>query len=181
MSEPTEHLEDGWTRFYVKSAGILQRDAAVYRDESLEDQVFAMAGDKDGAEITDAGGTVVMRAVVTKGFLTKVEYTRGDGAVAAHLKSNSVLSRKSMELTLAGGAEWVVVKSGALKQVYTVLADEVPIARMDLKTLPLQYRYPVDVVDGVDLPLAMGLVWAINFSYLRRVAAGGAGGAVAAG
>ncbi len=92
-----------------------------------------------------------------------------------------MLSKKCMEITLAGGAEWVVVKSGALKQIYTVLADDVPIAKMDLKTLPLQYRYPVDLVEGVDLPLAMGLVWAINFSYLRRVAAGGAGGAVAAG
>ena len=179
MSEPAEQLEDGWNRFYVKSSGILQRDASVYPDESLENQMFAMVGDKRGAQIMDSDGTVVMTAVVTKGFLTKVEYTRADGAVAADLKTNSVWSKKHMELTLASRAEWVVVKSGALKQVYTVLADDVPIARMDLKTLPLKRHYPVDIAEVVDLPLAMGLVWAVNFSHLRRVAAAGAGAAAA--
>ena len=179
MSEPAGQLEDGWNRFYVTSSGILQRDASVYRDESLENQMFAMVGDKGGVEITDAGGTVVMTAVVTKGFLTKVAYTSADGAAAADLKTNSVFTTKHMEFTLASGAEWVVVKSGALKQIYTVLEDDEPIARMDLRTLPLKYRYPVDIAEAVDLSLAMGLVWAINFSHLRRVAAAGAGAAAA--
>ncbi len=174
MSETAEGPGDGWNRFYVKSSGVLQRDASVYRDDSLEDQMFAMVGDKGGVEITDAGGSVVMTAVVTKGFLTKVEYASADGAKAADLKTNSVLSKKHMELTLASGAEWVVVKSGALKQIYTVLDDGEPIARMDLKDLPLKRRYPVDIAEGVDLPLAMGLLWAVNFSHLRRVAGAGA-------
>jgi hypothetical protein len=84
-----------------------------------------------------------------------------------------------MELALASGAEWVVIKSGGLKQVYTVLKDDEPIARMDLRELPLKRHYLVDIAEGVDLPLAMGLVWAINFSHLRRVAAAGAGAAAA--
>jgi len=179
MTETVEDLEDGWNRFYVKSSGILQRDASVYQDESLENEMFTMVGDKGGAEITDASGTVVMTAVVTKGFLTKVEYAGSDGAVAADLKTNSMLNKKHMEITLANGAAWVVVKSGALKQVYTVLEDDEPIARMDLRTLPLKYRYPVDVAEVVDLPLALGLVWAINFSHLRTVARAGAGAAAA--
>ncbi|MCU0309940.1 MAG: hypothetical protein MUE36_03240 [Acidimicrobiales bacterium] len=87
---------------------------------------------------------------------------------------NSVLSKKHMELTLASGAEWVVVKSGALKQIYTVLDGDEPIARMDLRDLPLKRRYPVDIVEGVELPLATGLLWAINFSHLRRVSGAGA-------
>jgi hypothetical protein len=181
VSESAEGPVDGWNRFCVKSSGVMQRDASVYRDESFEDQAFAMVGDKRGVEITDAGGTLVMTAVVTKGFLTKVVYTSADGAKAADLKTNSVLSKKHMEITLASGAEWVVVKSGALKQIYTVLYDDEPIARMDLRDLPLKRRYPVDIAEGVDLPLAMGLLWAVNFSHLRRVAAGGAGAAAAAG
>jgi hypothetical protein len=172
MGETAEGPEDGWNRFYVKSSGIMQRDASVYRDESLADLAFNMVGDKGGVEITDADGTVVMTAVVTKGFLTNVVYTSGDGAKVADLKTNSVFNKKHMKFTLASGAEWVVVKAGSLSQVYTVLEHDGPIARMDLKDLPLKHRYPVDVAEVVDLPLAMGLVWAINFSHLRRVAAG---------
>jgi hypothetical protein len=32
----------------------------------------------------------------------------------------------------------------------------------------------IDIAESVDLPLALGLVWAINFTYLQTVAAGGA-------
>ena len=42
-------------KFHVKSSGALQRDLSVYRDESFEDQVFTIVGDKHGAEIVDAG------------------------------------------------------------------------------------------------------------------------------
>jgi hypothetical protein len=49
--------------------------------------------------------------------------------------------------------------------------------RADLKTLPLKYRYPVDIADGVDVPLALGLLWAINFAHLQRIAGAGAAAA----
>ena len=74
MSDPDARVEDGWNRFYVKSSGALQRDLSVYRDESFEDQVFTVVGDKHTAQIVDAGGTVVMTAVV-KGIPAKIEYT----------------------------------------------------------------------------------------------------------
>jgi hypothetical protein len=93
------------------------------------------------------------------------------------MKKNSILNKKHMEVTLAGGAEWTVVKSGGLKQVCSVLENGVPIVRADLKTLPLKHRYPVDIAEGVDVPLAVGLVWAINFAHLQRVAGAGAAAA----
>jgi len=65
------------------------------------------------------------------------------------------------------------VQSGALKQFYSVLEDDVPIAKLDLSTLALKKQYPVDIAESVDLPLAVGLVWAINFNHLTRVAATG--------
>ena len=174
MSDTSASAEPGWNRYYVKSSGLLERDLSVYRDESLEDRMFSIVGDKKGAEISDAGGNVVMTVVVTKGFLTKVEYTNADGTSAGHLKTNSVFSKKPMELTRAGGAEWTVVKTGGLKQFYSVLENDVPIAKMDLKTLALKRKYPLDIAESVDLPLAMGLVWAINFAHLRRVSGAGA-------
>ena len=176
MSDPAARVEDGWNRFYVKSSGALQRDLSVYRDESFEDQVFTVIGDKHRAEIVDAGGTVVMTAVA-KGLAAKIEYTNPDGSLAGNLKTNSILSKKRLEFTLAGGTEWTVVQSGALKQIYSVLENGVPIAKLDLTDLALKKKYPVDIAESVDLPLALGLVWAINFAYLQR--AGAAGGVAA--
>ena len=58
-----------------------------------------------------------------------------------------------------------------------MLADDVAVVTLDLTTLALQRNYAVDIADSVDLPLALGLVWAINFAHLQRL---GAMGAVAA-
>ena len=172
MSDPDVGAEDGWNRFYVKSSGALQRDLSVYRDESFEDQVFTVVGDKHSAQIVDAGGTVVMTAVA-KGILAKIEYMRSDGTLAGKLTTNSIFSKKRLEFTLADGTEWAVIQSGALKKIYSVLENDVPIAKLDLTDLALKKQYPVDIAQSVDLPLALGLVWAINFTYLQTVAAGG--------
>jgi hypothetical protein len=173
MSDSDAPVEDGWNRFYVKSSGALQRDLWVYRDESFEDQVFTVVGDKHSAQIVDAGGTVVMTAVA-KGIPAKIEYTRSDGTLAGKLKTNSIFSKKRLEFTLADGTEWAVVQSGALKKINSVLEGDVPIAKLDLTDLALKKKYPVDIAQSVDLPLALGLVWAINFTYLQTIAAGGA-------
>jgi hypothetical protein len=172
VSDPDARVEDGWNRYYVKSSGALQRDLTVYRDESFEDQVFTIVGDKHSAQIVDASGTVVMTAVA-KGIPAKIEYTNADGTLAGKLKTNSIFSKKHLEFTLADGTEWAVVPSGALKHIYSVLEDDVPVAKLDLTDLALKKKYPVDIAESVDLPLALGLVWAINFAYLQRVAAGG--------
>jgi hypothetical protein len=59
-----------------------------------------------------------------------------------------------------------------------VVEDDVALVTMDLTTLPLKRNYPVDIAEGVDLPLALGVVWAINFAHLQRVGAMGAAAAV---
>ena len=177
MSDPDARVEDGWNRFYVNSSGALQRDLSVYRDESCEDQVFTIVGDTHGAEIVDASGTVVMTAVVKRAIPAKIAYTNPDGSLAGNLKTNSILSKKRIEFTLADGTEWAIVQSGALKQIYSVLESDVPIAKLDLTDLALKKKYPVDIAESADLPLVLGLVWAINFAYLQRV---GAAGGVAA-
>jgi hypothetical protein len=172
MSDPDAPVEEGWTRYYVKSSGALQRDLSVYRDESFEDQVVTVVGDKHGAQIVDAGGAVVMTAVA-KGIPAKITFTHADGTLAGNLKTNSIFSKKRIEVTLPDGTEWAVVQSGARKQHYSVLDDDRPVATMDLSTLALKKQYPVDISDSVDLPLAVGLVWAISFNHLTRVAATG--------
>ena len=137
-----------------------------------------MAGEKRAAEILDASGSVVMK-VRMKGFnLSHFEYTDPDGASVGTLKINSVLSKTYMELTRASGGGWTVVKDAGAKQSYAVLEDGVPIVELDLTTLVLKRNYPVDIAERVDLPLALGLVWAINFAHLRKMGAAGAAGGV---
>jgi UPF0716 family protein affecting phage T7 exclusion len=44
--------------------------------------------------------------------------------------------------------------------------------------LLLHKKFLIDIADGVDVPLAIGVSWALNLAVLQRIA--GIGGAVAA-
>ncbi len=179
MSDALDNTEVGWSRYYVKSSALLQRDLSIFEDESFaEEPVFAVVGKKRAAEILNASGSVVMKALMKGVTKSKIEYTNADGTPAGNLKINSVLGKKYMELALASGGAWTVVRDAGVKQGYAVLEDDMAVVKMDLTTLPLKRNYPVDIAESVDLPLALGLVWAINFAHLQRV---GAMGAAAAG
>jgi hypothetical protein len=174
MSDPESSVEAGWTRYFVKSSGLLQMDLWMYRDEALTDLMFNVVGDKQGAEISSADGALVMTAVGKKAMLRAVDYANADGTAVASMKKNSIFGKTRMGVTLANGPEWTVVKSAGLEKVWSVLDDGAPVVRADLKTLLKQRCYPVDIADSVDLPLAVGLVWAINFTQLQLVAGAGA-------
>ena len=178
MSDTVDSTSDGWHRYYVKSSALLQRDLSIFEDESLaDDPVLSVVGEKRAAEILDASGSVVMKALIKGATLTKFEFANADGTLAGKLKVNSVMSKKYMELALASGDVWTVIRDGKAKQAYTVLHEDVAIAKLDLTTLALKRNYPVDIAESVDLPLALGVVWVINFAHLQRI---GAMGAVAA-
>jgi hypothetical protein len=177
MGDGVDGTEVGWTRYYAKSSPLLQRDLWVFADESFTEPVLSVVGEKRAAEIADASGSVVMKAHMKGVTLSHFEYTDADDALAGTLKIHSALSKKYMEFTLTDGRVWTVVKDTGVKQSYAVLDDDVPIVKVNLTTLALKRNYPVDIADGVDLPLALGLVWAINFAVLRKM---GAAGAVAA-
>lgn len=178
VSDPFDSTQSGWSRYYVKSSPLLQRELSIFDDESFaDDPVFAVVGKKRVFEILNASGSVVMTALMKGVTLSKFEYTNAEGTSAGKLKVNSVLSKKYMELALASGGAWTVVRDAGAKQTYAVLEDNVAIVKLDLTTLALQRNYAVDIAESVDLPLALGLVWAINFAHLQRI---GAMGAVAA-
>ena len=178
MSDGVDSSEAGWKRYYAKSSALLQRDLSVFADESFAEPVFSVAGEKRTAEILDASGSVVMKVLMKGVNLSHFEYTDPDGVLVGTLKINSVLRKKYMELTLASGGGWIVVKDAGVKQSYVVLDDGVPIAKLNLTTLALKRNYPVDIAESVDLPLALGLVWAINFAHLRKIGAAGAAASV---
>jgi len=177
MSGGFDSSAPGWKRYYAKSSPLLQRDLWVFADESFAEPVLSVAGENRAGEILDASGSVVMKVRVKGLNLSHIEYTDPDGAPVASVKINSVFSKTYMELTRAGGGVWTVVKDAGAKQRYAVLEDGAPIVEMDLTTLVVERNYPVDIAERVDLPLALGLVWAINFAHLRKMGAAGAAGA----
>jgi hypothetical protein len=152
---------------------------SIFDDESFaEDPVFAVVGKKRDAEILNASGSVVLKALMRGVTASNIEYTNVDGSLAGNLKINSAVSKRYMELSLANGGALTVVRHGGSKQSYAVLEDDVAVLKMDLMTLTPQRSYPVDISGSVDLPLAVGLVWAINFAHLReayQMSGGGAG------
>ena len=179
MSDALDGREGRWRRYYVTSSPLLQRELSIFDDESFaDDPVFTVAGKKRVFEILSASGSVVMTACMKGVTLSKFEYTNADGTLAGKLKVNSVLSKTYMELALAGGGAWTVVRDAGLKHTYEVLEDDVAVVKLDLTTLALQRNYAVDIAESVDLPLALGLVWAINFAHLQRIGAMGAAAAV---
>lgn len=179
MDDVSGSAGTGWNRYYVHSSALLQRDLSVFEDASLTgDPVFSVAGENRTAEILDSHGSVVMRAARKGLTANKIEYTHADGTPAANLKINSVLSAKYMEVALAGGGAWTVVKDAHVKHAYAVLDGDVAVVTMDLTSLVVKRDYPVDIAEGVDLPLALGVVWALNFAHLQK---SGAMGAAAAG
>jgi len=65
VSDALDNTEVGWSRYYVKSSALLQRDLSIFEDESFaEEPVFAVVGKKRAAEILNASGSVVMKALM---------------------------------------------------------------------------------------------------------------------
>lgn len=178
MSKPNTNVEDGWNRYYIKSSGALTRDITVFRDEAFEDKLYKVDGKmfKKNAAIVDAMGTVVLKAEL-KTIPFQVEFTDTDGNLVANLNADSPLKNKYMSISIASGDEWVL-QGEKTKKDYTIIEGEEPIVRMNLNSLLLHKEFTLDVAEGVDIPLAIGVAWALNLAVLQRVA--GIGGAVAA-
>ncbi len=179
MSNQKTNVEDGWSRYYVKSSGALTRDISVFSDDEFQDQIYKVDGKmfKKTAKIFDAMDTVILKAETTKTVPMKVKYTNTDGVLVANLDADSPLKKKYMTIGLVGGDEWVVEGDHA-NQNYTVFEDGKPIVKMRLGSLLSHKRFSVDISDGVDTPLVIGVAWALNLAILQRIA--GAGGAIAA-
>lgn len=168
----------GWNRYYVKSSGALTRDISVFSDDTYKNQLYKVDGKmfKKNAAIVDAKGTVILKTVL-KTVPFQVEFTDNDGTPVAKLDADSVLKKKYMAISIEGGGEWVLEGDQA-KKAFTILEGENPIVQMDLESLLLHKRFSIDITDGVDIPLAIGVAWALNLAVLQRTAS--AGGAIGA-
>lgn len=165
----------GGSDFMCAVPGVLQHDLSVSRDESFENEVFSVAGDKHGAKILHATGSAVMTAVVTKALLARVEYLDSNGAVGREAGEELRLQQE------AHGADACGCRRVDRRQVRSAEAVLLGVPERDTSREDGSEDASIEASlsdrdrQGVDLPLAVGLVWAINFSHLRRVAGAGAG------
>lgn len=166
-------------RFYVKSSGALKRDITVFSDEEFTVQVFKVDGQmfKKTAAIVDASSAVVLKAETVKTIPMNVAYTDIEGTLVASLTADSPLKTKYMAISLVDGRTWSL-EHGHTKQAYTITENNEPIVQLDLSGLLVHKKFIVDIAKGVDVPLALGVAWALNLAALQRTA--GAGGALAA-
>jgi uncharacterized protein YxjI len=152
-------------RFLVKSKIGLGRDFTVFDDEEATNKVFkidAKVGLGSKAEIMDANDKVIYSA---KGRVINIpkrmEYldTNGKNVATATAHFSPIKSHITMEFT--GGRKWEL-KGNFIEKNYQVKEGDKTIIEMNQKWMTVRDKYFVEIASDVDIPLALGLIWAVD-------------------
>ncbi len=154
----------GWSRLQVKSKFGAGRDFAV--TDLAGAQVFFVdgkVGTRPKAEIRDAAGATVARVRGRLlGVPKRMEILAPDGAALASLKAAMFSPIKSrMTLTAADGREWNL-EGSFLEKEYSIASEGRPVALITQKWVTVRDAYTLDVADGVDVALALAVLWAVD-------------------
>lgn len=163
MSETTPSA--GITRLLVKSKFGLGRDFSVYDDEEAKNKVYvidAKIGLGTKADIKTVDDTIIYKA---KGKVIniprKMEFTKPDGTVAANLQAQFSPIKSKLTMTLADGTVWKL-EGNIVGKSYKVSDGSKIIINIEQKWISIRDKYFVDIDSSVDIPLALGLVWAVD-------------------
>jgi uncharacterized protein YxjI len=152
----------GWQRYVMKSKFGAGRDFAV---TDLNDAQVAFVDGKLGprpkAEVKDGEGNV--RFSVSGrlfGVPKQMTISDHDGREVASLKAKMFSPIKSRAtLTMADGSSWQV-EGSLLEKDYSIAANGRPVVQISQKWVTIRDTYTLDVAEGVELPLALAIVWA---------------------
>ncbi len=152
-------------RFLVKSKIGLGRDFTVYDDEDATNKVFyidAKIGLGSKAEIKNADNQVIYTA---KGKVINIprrmEYFATDGTSVAKLNAHFSPIKSRLTMKLADGKIWEL-EGNLIEKNYQVKEGDKIIINMDQKWLTIRDKYYVEIADGIDMALALGLIWAVD-------------------
>ena len=152
-------------RFLVKSKFGIGRDFTVYDDEQATHKVFfidAKMGFGTKADIMDADGKVVYTA---KGKVINIprrmEYFAPDGTVVAKVVAQFSPIKQRLTMELANGKKWELAGNFIGKN-YTVVEGNKKIIEINQKWLTVRDKYFAEIAEDVDVPLALGLIWAVD-------------------
>lgn len=157
--------QPGYKRLLVKSKLGIGRDFSVYDDAEGKNKVYiidAKMGLGTKADIKTVNNEVIYKA---KGKVIniprKMEFTTTDATIVAKLQAQFSPIKSKLTMELASGAVWKL-EGNFVGKNYKVSEGTKIIINIDQKWLTIRDKYFVDIDESVDLPLALGLVWAVD-------------------
>lgn len=155
----------GMKRYLVKSKFGIGRDFSVFDDEEATNKVYfidAKMGFGTKAEIKDAQDTVIYTA---KGKIVNIprrmQFFAPDGTSVAELQAHFSPIKSRMTMKLANGTEWSL-EGNLIEKHYQIKQGDKIIINIDQKWLTIRVKYFVEIAVDTDVPLALGLIWAVD-------------------
>lgn len=152
-------------KYLVKSKLGIGRDFSVYDDEEATHKVFfidAKMGLGTKAEIKNMQGEVLYTA---KGKIfnipKRMEFFAPDGTVAATIKAHFSPLKSKMTIAFADTTEWLL-EGNIIEKNYEIHVGARLVLKVDQKWLTVRDKYFVQIADDVNLPLALGFIWAVD-------------------
>lgn len=163
MSDSLEGLEVGWARYFLKSKiGFGCNFTVADVNGTLLFYIDGKAGLRTKADVKDPQGTALIQIrgkfIDIPKRMTFIKNGQQIGKLKAKLFSPV---KSTMILTMSDNSEWVI-EGNLIEKNYAIFNNGVAIARLEQKWLTIRDRYCVDIVDGVDTALVLGLVWAVD-------------------
>ncbi len=152
-------------RFLVKSKLGIGRDFSVFDDEEAKHKVYlidAKAGLGSKAIIMDADDKVIYTA---KGKIINIprrmEYYNTEGVRIGKATAHFSPIKSHITMEIADGKIWEL-KGNFIEKNYIVKEGNKTIIEMNQKWLTVRDKYFVEISEDIDIPLALGLVWAVD-------------------
>ena len=154
----------GWTRYVMKSKFGAGRDFAVL--DAQEQQVYYVdgkMGTRPSADVKDAADVVVysVRGKLL-GIPKHLTISDAEGNEVGSLKAKAFsMVKDKMSLTMSDDSDWSL-EGSFIEKEYKIDSHGQPIVKITQKWVTIRDSYTVDVADGVDVGLALAVVWAVD-------------------
>lgn len=155
----------GWSRYLVKSKFGAGRDFAVL-DPTSEEQVFFVDGKmgaRPKADVLDAANQILYSVTGrVLGIPKHMTIADAAGTEVASLRAKAFSPIKTrMTLEVASGDPWTL-EGSFIEKNYSVSAGGRPVVQITQKWVTVRDSYTLDVAEGVDVGLALAILWAVD-------------------
>ena len=156
---------EGWNRYLVKSKFGMGRDFAVL-DPTTEEQCFFVdgkMGPRPRADVQNTDGEI-MYTVTGRlfGIPKHMTITGADGAEVASLRAKAFsMIKDKMTMEVPTGEPWKL-EGSFIEKNYSVTVGDRHVVQITQKWVTIRDSYTLDVAEGVDVGLALAVVWAID-------------------
>jgi len=155
----------GWSRYLVKSRFGAGRDFAVLDPASEEQRFFVdgKMGARPKAEVLDAASQVLYRVTGRMlGIPKHMTIADAAGTEVASLRAKAFSPIKTrMTLEVTSGDPWTL-EGSFIEKNYSVSAGGRPVVQITQKWVTVRDTNTLDVAKGVDVGLALAILWAVD-------------------